>query len=260
MKGSPSHKQQWYSYLILEILCSMKNYWGGTSRVTKRILEDLHDNGFLRVSRREKGIKLYEVITGWEEVEVSPEQRYARLAITTAHVFGPTTKSFPIFELKALKNLIPKRNERLKIIDQLVTSDQLAEVSMEGVTYLWIHDNFQSNEVSERVRIVSPFDPLVRDRQRFEQVWGWRYRFEAYVPAKQRERGYYSMPLLWRENVIGWTNAKVNKKRLEVNVGFVDKPPLGKAFRSAIEAEIESMTIFLGLDSGSWQLNMNSNR
>lgn len=83
---------------------------------------------------------------------------------------------------------------------------------------------------------------------------GWRYRFEAYVPEARRERGYYAMPLLWQEDVIGWANAKIDGERLNVGIGTVGKRPRAKAFRSAVEAEVEAMTTFLGLESGSWEL------
>jgi uncharacterized protein YcaQ len=43
-----------------------------------------------------------------------------------------------------------------------------------------------------RVRFLAPFDPLVWDRRRFEHLWGWPYRFEAYTPAARRTRGYYA--------------------------------------------------------------------
>ena len=48
-----------------------------------------------------------------------------------------------------------------------------------------------------------PFDPVVHDRTRFELLWGWTYRFEAYTPAPKRKRGYYALPLLWRDRAIG---------------------------------------------------------
>ena len=68
-------------------------------------------------------------------------------------------------------------------------------------------------------------------------------------------RGYYAMPLLWQENVIGWANAKVVDARLDVEVGFVSEPTSQLKFRRALETEIEAMTIFLGLGSGAWALN-----
>ena len=233
---------------------TVKNCWGGKSQATKRILEDLHHHGFLRVSRREKGVRVYQVPEDSEEGETDPGQRYSRLALTTAQVFGPTSKRFLISELGGLRHLIPKRGEREKAIEKLVDSGQLAQLEVEGVSYLWSRDDWQLGEVVERARILAPFDPLVRDRQRFEQVWGWRYRFEAYVPAARRERGYYAMPVLWREDVIGWANAKIDGERLDVGIGYVGSRPREKAFRLALEAEVEAMTTFLGLESGAWEL------
>ena len=233
---------------------SVRNCWGGTSQETKRILEDLHHHGFLRVSRREKGVRVYQVPEDMDEKETDPAQRFSRLAMTTAHVFGPTSKRFLITELAGLRHLIPRRDKREKILDQLVASGQLAELEVEGVSYILKRDEWQSDEVVERARILAPFDPLVRDRQRFEQVWGWRYRFEAYVPEARRERGYYAMPLLWRDDVIGWANAKVDGLQLDVQFGYLGKPPRAKAFRLAADAEVEAMTTFLGLESGAWTL------
>jgi uncharacterized protein YcaQ len=51
---------------------------------------------------------------------------------------------------------------------------------------------------------------------RFEQLWGWAYRFEAYTPALRRERGYYALPLLYGERVIGWANASTASGALQV--------------------------------------------
>jgi hypothetical protein len=62
--------------------------------------------------------------------------------------------------------------------------------------------------------------------------------------------------MLWRDDMIGWASAKVDGKRLKVNVGYVDKRPRGAAFRFAAEAEVEAMTTFLGLESGAWELNL----
>ena len=60
------------------------------------------------------------------------------------------------------------------------------------------------HEESRGVRLLAPFDPVVWDRMRFEAFWGWAYRFEAYTPASKRKLGYYALPLLWDDQVIGW--------------------------------------------------------
>jgi len=233
---------------------AVRNYWGGKSQMTKRVLEDLHHHGYLRVSRREKGVRVYQIPPTARERPSDLPQRYARLALATARIFGPTTKSFLITELSGLKHLIPKRSDREKQIDQLVASGQLAEVEVAGITYLWIPEIWENDQIEDRVRMLAPFDPLVRDRQRFEQLWGWPYRFEAYVPAARRERGYYAMPLLWRDTVPGWANLQVEAELLKIQLGYVGKRPRSKAFRSALEAEAEAMARFLTLETGAWEL------
>jgi uncharacterized protein YcaQ len=102
--------------------------------------------------------------------------------------------------------------------------------------------------VDDVVRLLAPFDPLVWDRVRFELLFGWEYRFEAYTPAPKRKLGYYAMPLLWRDQVIGWANAKVDGGVLDVQLGYVSgKAPREAAFRRALEEEVERLREFLGV-------------
>lgn len=232
---------------------SVRNAWGGKSQATKWILEDLHHHGFLRVCRREKGVRVYEVVDEpWGEAD--PAARYRALLETALEVFGPTGVSFLLSEIRHLNHLLPKRQERLALVECLVEEGVFDWVEVEGVRYLWIRRLWQNEAVPDRLRILAPFDPLVRNRDRFEQVFGWEYRFEAYVPAKKRVRGYYAMPLIWREQVIGWANAKVEADRLKMEIGYVGSAPRTKVYRKGLEGEVEAMALFLGLESGSWEL------
>ena len=79
----------------------------------------------------------------------------------------------------------------------------------------------------DTVRLLAPFDPVVWDRRRFEILWGWAYRFEAYTPAAQRTLGYYALPLLWRDRVIGWGNLTVRDGTLHADIGYVSSAPRG---------------------------------
>lgn len=232
---------------------SVRNAWGGKSQATKWVLEDLHGRGYLRVSRREKGIRVYQAVTepcGDED----GESRYRSLLKTTVEVFGPTGVSFLLSEIRHLNHLLPSRKRRLGLVDEMVEEGELDWLEVEGVRYLWIREFGQGLQVSDQVRILAPFDPLVRNRQRFEQAFGWEYRFEAYVPAKKRVRGYYAMPLLWRDAVIGWANAKVEGECLKLEIGYVGELPGTKVFGRALEREAEGLGLFLGLGSGCWVL------
>lgn len=96
------------------------------------------------------------------------------------------------------------------------------------------------------VRLLAPFDPLVWDRRKFEQLWDWAYRFEAYTPAAKRKHGYYALPLLWRDRVIGWANVSGSAGGLRVDAGYVaGRAPRDRAFTNAFEEEVERLKTFL---------------
>jgi uncharacterized protein YcaQ len=103
------------------------------------------------------------------------------------------------------------------------------------------------HSVDDRVRFLAPFDPLVWDRRRFRLLWGWEYKLEAYLPAAQRRRGYYAMPMLWGEQMLGWANLKVVDGRLQHELGFVDRRPPGRAFQLALDEALHRMQEFLQL-------------
>ena len=102
----------------------------------------------------------------------------------------------------------------------------------------------------DQVRLLTPFDPLVWDRRRFQLLWGWAYRFEAYTPAPRRKLGYYALPLLWRDRVIGWGNLSVSEGVLRSQMRYVDgTPPRHPRFDEALDAELARMHVFLGLET-----------
>ena len=89
-------------------------------------------------------------------------------------------------------------------------------------------------------------DHLFGDRRRFEQLWGWSYKFEAYTPAAKRRFGYYALPLLWRDQVVGWANVTAKEGRLQPSFGYTGRSPAkDPAFRRALEEELDDMTRFL---------------
>ena len=96
------------------------------------------------------------------------------------------------------------------------------------------------------MRLLAPFDPVVWDRRRFELLWGWAYRFEAYTPAAKRKLGYYALPLLWRDRVIGWGNlARLSMTRSTANFGYAGAhPPRDRMFQRGLDAELAAIRNF----------------
>ena len=97
--------------------------------------------------------------------------------------------------------------------------------------------------------LLTPFDPVVWDRDRFELLWGWVYRFEAYTPAPKRKLGYYALPMLWRDHVIGWANVAVTDGELQVDLGYEGPgAPRDRAFQRELQVECDRMRAFLGIE------------
>jgi uncharacterized protein YcaQ len=134
-------------------------------------------------------------------------------------------------------------------VDDLLRSGELERESIDSVSYLWPQVEKPKGTEPLKVRLLAPFDPLVWDRTRFEHFWGWPYRFEAYTPPAKRVRGYYAMPMLWGNRVIGWANVSFNNGQLLVEPGFVSQRPSDHAFQSELEQEVERLRLFLHLDS-----------
>ena len=218
----------------------MVNAWGGYSKATTNALEWLHWRGLLRIARRESGIRIYHPTAAVSEAS-SPSERLRELIMVHASIFAPSPE-------KSLQAVIARYRDlgnTRQTLSDLIGQGALRKHIVDGVSYLWPESRSTAPEVPRRVWFLAPFDPLIWDRWRFEHLWGWPYRFEAYTPPKKRVRGYYAMPLLWKDSMIGWANARVENSRLHVDVGFVGTRPRAREFTRELDAEIARLKSFL---------------
>jgi len=227
------------------------NGWGGFSTASTRVLQQLHYHGLLRVERRERGVRVYEAAAVEEELD--PARRLRELTLLVTRVLAPVPET-TLRAVLARFALAPQARSRAGTIDELLTAGRLEAGVVDGVKYLWPAGRLGRQLSAPReVRFLAPFDPIVWDRRRFEHLWGWAYRFEAYVPERNRRRGYYAMPLLWIDRVIGWVNCTRAGDRLQVRPGFVAGRPKERDFRQAFDHEVARMEHFLSQSPGSGQ-------
>ncbi|WP_140626609.1 DNA glycosylase AlkZ-like family protein [Methylibium rhizosphaerae] len=227
------------------------NYWGGSSNATTHLLDGMHYRGMLRVVRREAGIRVYDVVTHAGD-ERSPQQKAQALLELVVAKYAPLPSRSLGQLAYHLGGGAPQLEPELKRALAAARAS-LPQASIDGVTWLWTPgENPKSvrHEPDEGIRLLAPFDPIVWDRLRFELLWGWAYRFEAYTPAPKRKLGYYALPLLWRDRVIGWANITAKHGVEKAGFGYVSgRAPRDAAFRRELGAELERMHGFLGHDT-----------
>ncbi len=102
-----------------------------------------------------------------------------------------------------------------------------------------------------RLRVLNPFDPILRDRKRLKWVFGFDYRIEVFVPAEKRTYGYYIFPLLEGERLIGRMDIKADRYAgvLDVTALWFEPGVKAGAGRMArLDAELDRLRRFAGLD------------
>jgi uncharacterized protein YcaQ len=230
---------------------TVKNYWGGSSNATTHLLDAMHYRGLLRVARREKGIRLY-TTSEHEPAPTDPAERRVRidaLLDVAVRIYAPLPGPSLSFFVRRLRYAIPQwQGELTSALER--ARQRLSHARIDDLDWYWPADEKAlGHEPQNMVRLLAPFDPVVRDRERFERLWGWSYRFEAYTPAPKRKLGYYAMPMLWRERVIGWGNLSVKNGELKAEFGYVKSQPRERVFKRELEAELDRMRAFLGFES-----------
>jgi uncharacterized protein YcaQ len=186
----------------------------------KRMLESLFTAGELMIARREGFQRIYDlrerILPSWDDARL-PSQDEVRRALVLKAVRG-----MGIAKAKWVADYfrMDKTSTR-RIPDRLADEGALMRVAVEG----WKEPGFVHPEHAETARsamdgkakpvlttLLSPFDPLIWDRRRASELFGFDYRIEVYTPGPRRVYGYYVLPILHRGKLIGRLDPKAHRK------------------------------------------------
>jgi len=219
----------------------------------KQALEQLFMQGELMVSAREGFQKVYDlperVLPDWVDTRMPTRDEFAAHLIDTslrAHGFVSLVSVTYLRKGPAVREAV-KRQLLARIEEGRLTQQALAKSCNIYIDPERLES--QAPRSIAQVRILSPFDNLVIQRQRCREVFAFDYQIECYVPEPLRQFGYFCLPLLYRDRLVGRIDCKAHRAqaRLEVKSVHIEKP-VGEDFPELMSAALKSFASFNGCE------------
>jgi uncharacterized protein YcaQ len=224
--------------------------WTGDRNVSQ-MLSFLIRLGEVTIGGRASGRRFFTLAKGWFP-QVKPLSPTAAARAATERALAATG----VATFQELR--------RVYALGRFVTTEALARLEREGVARRIEISGLRGPHFAlstarpretDRTTLLSPFDNLIIDRQRTESLFGMRYRMEIYVPKHLRVRGFWAMPILHGNQLIGTVDPKVDRQRgvLEVVTFRLERDaPRDRKTRRAIEDAVDDLAAFTGAREVAW--------
>ena len=188
-----------------------RTVWWGTRAQLTWMLELLHRRGKIAVAGRQTGQRLWDIAERW----------------------WPETETVPLAEARRLLD-----EKRFRSLGVRLDKGRLVA-----------HPEADDGPVGSRVTFLSPFDRLIHDRNRAEALWDFYYRLEMYVPKAKREYGYYVLPILRGDRIIGRIEPSYDRKTRILSVlGVWAEPGAPPGAGAGIAAAVKRLAKWLGAE------------
>jgi uncharacterized protein YcaQ len=122
---------------------------------------------------------------------------------------------------------------------------------VEGVKGEWrVDPAYLTDDFEGRTALLSPFDRLVHDRARAKELFGFEYTLEMYKPAAQRRWGYFALPILHEDRLVGKADVVADRKASALRVNAIHEDvDFTRAMTQAVDAELADLAAWLGVDA-----------
>jgi uncharacterized protein YcaQ len=208
-----------------------KQHWGWNWSNTRRMLDYLYTVGDLAVAGRNSQFEiLYDV-----PERVIPREILARptptLAEASRELVRRAARSHGIATVSCLRDYYRMPNNRvLPAVSELVEEGELIPVRIEAWPRpAYLHRDARLPRRVPARALLSPFDPVVWERERTERLFDFHYRIEIYVPADQRVYGYYVLPFLVGDRIVARVDLKAERSTGRLLVRSAWAEPLAPA-------------------------------
>jgi uncharacterized protein YcaQ len=174
----------------------------------------------------------------------SPRDAHRELLSLSARAHGVATYA----DLRDYFRLAPE--DTRQAIGELVEAGELLPVGVEGWNRpAWLHKDARIPRKIGARALLAPFDPVVFERTRSENLFGFRYRIEIYTPVEKRQYGYYVLPFLLDDTVVARVDLKADRPAgvLRVHAAFAE-PDAPADTAAHLLDELKRMQAWLGLE------------
>lgn len=220
---------------------------------SKRALEQLFMEGELMVARRDGFSKVYDltrrVLPHGIDAAVPAEDEYARFLVRRFLRANGLGRAEEIAYLRSGMRAVVEA-----CMQRMARRGDIVPVQARGRIYYALPDALAllRRRLARKLRILSPFDNLLIQRERMRQLFDFDYRLECYTPAARREFGYFCLPVLWGDRLSARMDCKAERARRRLLVrNLVSEPCLHDkdAFAEALAGELIRFAAFNGCDA-----------
>jgi uncharacterized protein len=204
-----------------DVLVEKDHPWA-SRKPSKRALQLAFHRGLVTVSARAGMLKTYELTDrhfDWDKRSKPASERQI-----VEYLLDRALRAQGLVSLDSVCYLDAKRKAAIRVlIDRRVRRKELVQVKLEGAEKAehWVRPEALDIDIApaeEPVHILSPFDPLIIQRKRLQQIFGYQHRFEAYVPKEKRVLGYFALPVLVGDTIVSAIDLKTDRTKRKLQI------------------------------------------